>query len=88
MHLMPVIWHFFLNRFDDYGAGGSRGVASAVGRDIVDGVRRGGRRIDNDIAHECAVEECFIGEIAVAVGGAAAAGRTMVMSPAAPIPFW
>ena len=34
-----------------------------VGRDVVDGVCRNGRRIDDNIAHECAVEEGFVAEI-------------------------
>jgi len=73
MHLMPVIRHFFLNRFDDDGAGGCRRVAGRVGCDVVDGVRRGGGRVDDDVAHQCAIEEVFQAEILIDVVGHARA---------------
>ena len=37
---------------DDHGAGAGGGVAPGVGRDVVDGVGRYLRGIDQDIAHE------------------------------------
>jgi hypothetical protein len=54
-----LVSHRSLN---NHGAGGGGGVAGMVGGDVVDGVGCGGARVDDDVAHERAVEEGFVSE--------------------------
>src|ERR1019366_3232491 len=49
------------------GAGGR--VAPGVGGAVIDGVGRYLRRVDEDVAHECAVQKCFVAEIMPLVVG-------------------
>lgn len=42
-----------------------RDVSCVVGRQVVDGVRRGGGRVDDNIAHELSVEDVFEAEILI-----------------------
>ena len=55
--------------YDDDGASRCRCVTGGIGRDVLDGVRRGGGRVDDNVAHELSVEEGFVSEILIDVVG-------------------
>ena len=64
-----VRWDDQGSRLDDNRTGARAGVAPGVGCDIVDGVGRYLRGVDNDVAHERAVQKCFVAEIMALVVG-------------------
>jgi hypothetical protein len=54
---------------DYHRAGVGRGVAPGVGGDVVDGVGCRLRCVDDDVAHEGAVQKCFVAEVMALVVG-------------------
>ena len=50
---------------DDDSSGAGRGEAGLVGGDVVDGVGGHAARVDDDVGHECAVEEGLDAEVEV-----------------------
>ena len=56
-------------RRDNHRPRRGRRVARVVGRYVADGVRCGSRDVDDDVAHEGAVEKAFVAEIVVDVVG-------------------
>jgi hypothetical protein len=54
---------------DDDRASARGGVAPRVCDDVVDRVRCYLRRVDQDVAHECAVQKCFVAKIMTLVVG-------------------
>ena len=55
-------------RFDEDGAGGGGGEAVLIGHDVVDGVGNGLGCVEDDVAHERAVEEGLDAEVEVGRG--------------------
>lgn len=53
---------------DNYSAGGGRGETGRVGHDIVDGVGRDLGRVEQNVAHERAIQESPDAEILVGLG--------------------
>ena len=56
-------------RLDNDRAGAGGGIARGVSGDVVDGVGGNLRGVDDDVAYERAIQECFVAEIMALVVG-------------------